>query len=451
MEKSAIPEETETIAAKRSKRLTQKILEARQKLNQRKAWWSNALVEILIVGIVFVLNVYLVIEYFDTFAYETAFSGPVIPLTIKLVQVFNVSYLKALQLVNIFFFMFFPISMYVFIRHFTERKLAAVTGILIISLPYYPFAETRINAALLAQDSAHMASLVIIPFALITMHKFIKEGKTSNLIFVSLTTALIALASPFGLLTYLIISLVVTFSEVLLGKGRLKLTRLIFALIIGAGLTSFWYNPGFIYWIITGPMGSDLKGTLSRLIPMTFFTLPILATFGYLLFDRKPQLQSLFVSFFLLVSFLVLSSAGGGIFSLHPSRYVPELGISLAFFIGIVFVRIGDYISMRELKINKAKPGINGKTLIRSATVLVLVMLIVGVILGKENVSQPRKVLGYWSQVEKSEIWMARDEVRGSFVILGYIITFSSVSALGFVSLEARKEQKSKIVKSYKV
>src|SRR3989344_8997585 len=266
---SHIPTESETIAVKRAARVAEKI--ARSRLRFTPAWWSKTPLEVLLVTVLFAINLYLLSPALGTEAAKTSFSGPVIPLLANILKFFGVPFTYALQHVVVLFFAFFPVSLYFFIRKIGGRKLAAFFG----------------------EDSPHIASLTLIPLALLTQIQFLREGKFINLFFASLFVALVALTSPFGFFVLLAFATVTTFSEMLLGTGRLKIFRFLVIILVAAGLSSFWYNPHFGLALIMGPVGEEVRETVARLIPISFFIVPILAAFGFLLLIRHGIYRSL--------------------------------------------------------------------------------------------------------------------------------------------------------------
>jgi len=444
MEKERIPKESETIAARRAARLSEKIGKARSGLIV-KAWWSNELIEAFGLVLIFSLNFYLIYPFFGTAAQDIPFSGPILPLLTKGVELISsLPFAYALQIVYIAFFLFFPLTFYIFVKHITERKMIALLAVLIVSLPFYPFAELRVEAALIGGDGAHIASLTIIPIALYGLLAFIRKGGVLNFIIASIFSAVVALISPFGALTYTILAAISAFSEMLLGSGRLKLVRLIAVFIVAAGLTSFWFNPGFFIWMITGPMGEEIRAMISRLVPISFFIVPVLAAFGYLLFDRKPNLQPVFLASFFTISFAIISLTGGGIFLSNPSRYVTEFGISLAFLIGVVTVKVVDYLrfykgSESPNPISSGLIWLNHNYFFNILLIVILAGLISGILFGRPRLQEGNEaVLGIWTGVERGQIWIARDRFDGTSQTLGFTITLISVSSLGVLGYRNR-------------
>lgn len=426
-----IPKETETIAAKRSLRLAEKIRHAKEKIVNENSWWNTTGLELAILTIIFLLNSYSIYHYFGTTtSSDTFFSGPIIPLLAKLITFFGVPLINSFQLVNIMFFLLFPFSFYYLIKAITGRKISAFLSVLVASLPFYPLSKTRVLAALNGMDGAHIASLALICLSILALYYFLKKGGAKNLALTSLLSALVVLISPFGFLIYFIFSVLLTFSEVLLGNGRLKIFRLISALFFAITLVTFWYNPSFLFWMLTGDLGEEVRRTISKLIPISLFAVPTVTILGYLLFDRKPNLQPIFLASFFTISFVLISFAGGGIFPSHPSRYVPELGISLAYLISIIL-----------LKAYESLPFFNSHRLLaKGILTTVFISLVTGIILGKDNLIPNQDVLGLWTGVEKGVIWQEKEKFNGLSSIIGVGITFFSIFFLSFIYREENKK-----------
>ncbi|OGM19622.1 hypothetical protein A2686_04870 [Candidatus Woesebacteria bacterium RIFCSPHIGHO2_01_FULL_38_10] len=432
MEKDMVPKESETIAAKRAARLAEKIREGKNFVIQR-TWWSNSAFEILVILSILSLNLYQITPFFGTSAKDSFYSGPVIPLLAKLIELFGISLSVSLQTVNIFFYSFFPLTFYLFTRKISGRKAVAVLASLFVILPFYPFSYVRVAGSLAGVDSPHIASLSITPIALLLFFSFLTLGKVNSLIGAAIASAFVALVSPFGFMIFLIFAFILTFSEMLLGSGRLKLVRAVSVFIFAAGLTSFWYNPVFFLWILTGPLGIDIRYTMGKLIPVSFFTLPVLGAFGYLLFDRKSDLQTVFLASFFTISFALISLAGGGIFPSHPSRYVAELGISLSFLLSVSLVKLVDYLSLRENKLGKI---ISQSTFSKMGLMGLFITLVLTILVYKDRLNMfEGSVLGIWEGIDKGSIWQAKERYSGGLASgLGYFISLISVLILGIVA-----------------
>lgn len=436
MEKERIPTEAETIAVKRAVRLAEKLRRARESITMGSAWWGGAVFEVVALVLISFLNIYLVLPFFGTSSVDTFFSGPIVPLLAKFIELFGPPLSYSIQIVNIFFFLIFPISLYFFVRFITGRKLAALLAVLFSSLPFYPFGHVRVYASLLGNDTAHIASLSIVPIALLGLISFIHNGGGTNLVIASISSAMVALISPFGFMVYGIFAGISAFSEVLLGRGRLKLFRLFSVFLIAGGLCSFWYNPAFFFWMIIGPMGVDVRHMISRLIPVSFFSLPALGAFGYLLFDRKPNLQPLFLASFFTIAFAMIGLAGGGIFPSHPGRYMSEFGISLSFLLSVVIVYLADYLKFTQNpKLVKYKKGY----LVNTGLAALVFLLTSLTVIGKYKLVQERQVLGIWEGVGKGDIWEAKEAFGGALTVLGY--TISGITLFGLGALVSKNKK----------
>ena len=430
-----IPQETETIAARRSARAVEKIQKARASRMFTPAWWTHGPLEFLIVATLFLLNIYLIYPAIGTEAAETSFSGPIIPLIGKFIALFNIPFTYALQYVVILFFAFFPVSLYLFIRRVGGRKMGAFLALLIATLPIYPFSFSRVSAAFYGEDSPHIASLSLVPLALLALIKFLRDGQFENLILAALLVALVVLTSPFGFFVLAIFAIITTFSEMLLGRGRLKAIRFVVILTVAAGLSSFWYNPQFTMSLILGPVGEEVRLTITRLIPISLFIVPVLAAFGFLLFDRRPELQPVFLASFYTIAFAIIVVVGGGFFPSHPSRYLSEFGTSLAFLGGIAIVKLMDLLKFSEkLKFLKLNEPIFGNALTLGATVALILIII----LGRANMDlRQREVLGLWTDVSRGRIWLQREKFVGVPSFFGYSITGMTVVTLGLLGAQS--------------
>ena len=433
-----VPQEDETIAAKRAFRLAEKIRSAREGLVGKKAWWNNGPMEILVLVILLSLNFYLVQSFFGTTAPDISYSGPIIPLMGKLIELTGIPLSYSFQIVHAVFFLMFPVTFFIFVRSLTDRKLIAFLAVLIASLPFNPFGLTRIWGMFLGGDGPHLASLTLIPLALYGLLAFLRKGGLINLFLASITSCFIALTSPFGFLTYALLASLTAFSEMLLGKGRLKAMRFLVALFFAGAFSSFWYNPAFFYWMISGPMGVDVRLMISKMIPISLFAIPILGAFGFLLFDRKPNLQPVFLASFYTIAFLLIFVAGGGIFPSHPSRYTAELGISLSFLLSVAIVRATDYLRFHEI----AWFSNTSKSLLANGILLGTgIFLILGIVLGRQGIVRAEdSVLGVWTGVDKGEIWVSKENFGGFGAFFGYSITAGAVATLSFLGIKSKGE-----------
>lgn len=421
-----VPKETETIAHKRAIRLSEKLKAARALIGLKSNWWTSGWVEFFGLGILFVINFVLALPMIGAPAVSVSFSGPVVPILSRLISLTGAPFMYSIQLINVIFFLAFPITFYFFVKFVSGRKFAAFLSTLIVTLPIFVFAKARFEFGLLSNESPYIASLTILLIAIIMLLKFLRNGGIKNLIVCSVVTAFTALISPFGIFVFVIMSAITTFSEMLLGEGRIKILRLLTVYLFSASLTSFWYNPGFFFWMVTGPMGTEIRDMIGHIIPISLFAVPILACIGYLLFDRKPGLQPFFLALFYTLIFLIIVIMGGGFVPSNPGRYTPVLGISLAFLIGVSVLMGFEHLHFSKLSNIVPVKGTKDIFLI-----FVSLGLITFILTGRNLVNESQdNVLGIWTDVQKGDVWVARDKFSVQNSIPGYLI-----SATGFGTL----------------
>jgi hypothetical protein len=431
---SVIPGESETIAAKRSARLADKMRINRGRVNP--GVWGGAFLEGLgVIGVV-VLNLLTVFQFLGTAAPATEFSGPAMPVLAKLFEVFGFDFAYGLQLVNTFFFLGFIGGFYVLVKMVTGRRLTAFLAILLVSLPLFPFAEGRIRLSFVGRDSPHVASLAVVMLAVASVIGFMREGGGSRMVVSAILVTIVGLVSPTGFLSMVVFLVVSLFSEMLLGNGRLKAMRVGTVLALSAGLASFWYSPGFLYWLVMGPVGSDLRIVLGKMVPISMFAVPVIAIFGYLLFDRKPNWQPFFLALFYTLSFIAVSLAGGGAKGWVRSRFVSEVGISVAFLGGILILKVFD-----RARLAAKSKWVNWLAWVGMGIVLLGTTGTIGLLRERVYKNSDMRVLGLWTGVEKDQIWEKRDEFLASpLANVGTVV--SSITVIGMVGMVVLAERK---------
>ncbi|HUC95249.1 MAG TPA: hypothetical protein VMR19_04595 [Candidatus Saccharimonadales bacterium] len=440
-----LPKETEKISAIRAARISEKIRQAKDGLLVKKAWWSDGPLEDIVLLLLLFFNFYLIFPLIGQEAPVVAFSGPVVPLLTDLFSLLTkTSFYFSLQVIYVIFYLVFPVTFYFLIKKITNRKIIAFFAGLFSSLPVYMFGRTRILGMFFGQDGPHIVSLTIIPLALYFLISYLKSSSVKNLVFSGLSAALVALTSPFGLFTYLFFAGIFTFSEILLGQGRAKTLRFFLILLLTGALCSFWYNPSFFFWMLTGPMGSDIRLMISKLLPISFFALPVLATFGYLLFDRRPNLQPLFIASFCTIVFFIITAVGGNLVPSSPVRYRAEMGVAVSFFAAFLFVQLIEFVKFRLIK--EKFTGKFCSFLVNSLNpVLGIVFLAAGLFVRDIMIYDSTDILGVWTDVQKGSVWVARDNFTGIHAYIGYAITFIGIMVLTFLSIRSKNVLKDKV------
>lgn len=432
-----IPKKAETIAAKRQNRLLTK-LGGNKHRAITNAWWQGDLFEVLGMVLIFSLNIYLISPLLGGIDQGTTFSGPVIPLLANaVVFITQAPFPFAVQLTHTLFFLVFPVSFYVLVQFLTGRKLTALISVLLSTLPVYLFAGARISAGFFKGDGPHTASLGLMPLGIYSLILFLRDGGIKHLVFSSLLNALIVLISPFGFITFTALAVFVTFSEMLLGNGRLKVARFALTLIAAFGLASFWYNPALAASLAFGPLGGEMRELIGHILPLSLFGAPILGACGYLLFDRKANQQPFFIAIFWTVVFFVAVVVGQNSFiPSNASRYLPELGISLSLLLGLGIVKLIDTLKAAQTGFI---PKISNPAFSNPIITLILALLVFSIIFFKKGVYlKEHETVLLWSVSFKGKLWLALESFDKVSSTVGTIITVVAIIVLAFLMLKAR-------------
>jgi hypothetical protein len=425
------PEKKETLAIKREERIRrQSALRKRLARFTPRGW-----VEIGEAGalfFLFLINFLMLRPFFGKEDIANVFSAPVIPILANLTS-WIVPHSYGIRFWLLVFFALFPVTFYFFVREVSKRKLVAFFSGLIACLPVGIFLPLRIEFGILSQDGAHMASLTIIPLVCYLLLRFLRNGNFWQGFLTALGTVLVALTSPVGLLVLFVFMAVMTFSEMLLGRGRLKFLRFLTVVFLAAGFSAFWYNPKFFILMANSPQGELVKKTVGNLLPVSFFVLPVLGVGGFLFFENRPQFQPMFIAFFLSVAF-GLFSLGAGVVHPLPSRFVPALGISVAFLTGFLIVWFFDFLRLSS-RIEKFKKLASNRQLAAFGLIFLFFILTIStyVLKSKNLVAlSDVRVLGL-SEDKTVGIWEIRQNTTFFESLIGYgmtSLTFLSVAVL---------------------
>lgn len=377
-------------------------------------------------------------------SFTYVFSAPVVPVLAQIPGLFGVEYDVAVRWLLLGFFLFGPITLYLFVRELTGRRLSAIVSAVLYSLPVL---RARFDALMVSGDGAHIAALTLVPLAGFYLMRFLKRGSFPSANAASVAVLLVALTSPFGLFALLSFLMVVTFSEMLLGTGRIRFLRFFLVLLIAGGLSAFWYNPEFVRLSLVSAPGRAVVAAVKNLIPLSFFVLPVVGTFGFLIFDKRAHLQPLFVALGLTIVFGLISFAGGlAKFAVSAqSRYHPEVSMALSILWGVVGVFVYDLVG--RLPKTKWFPVPDSKRMLLQRG-MVVGFIIVSVILAvavphREAVSRrgSRLVAGVTESVV-IDIGEIRERTGGSHRIAGYIITSATAVATAGMYWRLRKEER---------
>ncbi len=390
--------------------------------------------ENLFVGSLVAMNVVLVWQYFNQ-PFPYVFSAPLIPVSVDFVRRFGADIDSAARMMLFGFYIFGPTTLYYLVRNVTGRRMSAAFAAVLYSLPIF---RARLEAMTLLGDGAHIASLTVIPLAVMWYLKYIRTGKYIVSIIAGAFLLLVSLISPFGFFVLLGILAVITFSEMLLGSGRTKAIRLIWVILVALGFSAFWYNPSFIQANFTSTSGRAVVAAVNNLIPISFVVLPVLATFGYLIFDKRAHLQPLFIALGMTILFGLISFAGGlAPFAVSAQRrYLSELLLSLAFLWGVVGTFVYDMIGVIPASEYFPVSMEKRKTIQRSLVILMIVISIAVILLVPFEISS-RRGDDFLDEgvIEASvyEVVRVRSSSSTFSTVVGYGI--SGLTVLGLVGL----------------
>lgn len=261
-----------------------------------------------------------------------------------------------LSVIILVFFALGPVSLYMYVLYITRRHLAAIIAGLVAILPLSPFSQNpseRLLLAITEGDGAHIMGLTLIPLLAITYHLYLRTGKNNWQMISLFGGVVLGLISFFAYTISLIFLFYISCSEALVAEGRVKLRRFLISSIIQLGVFTVVYNLS-LFTMLTSDAGQSTIKVLLNLIPLTFFLVPVLGTFAFLIFDRRPQLQPLFLGLMFTITFGILHLVR---VSLHEvtlfdqSRYAAEVSFSVSFLYGILGIWIFEFVRRGKLPI----------------------------------------------------------------------------------------------------
>lgn len=431
------PRRKETLAIKQEERV-RRVQSIRNRLPEfSPQGWVRA-GEVLGVTALFLTNLFLLYPFFGGEDTVNVFSAPVVPLLAGLTETL-VPFSYSIRIWLLVFLLFFPLTFYYFVREISGRKMTGLVAGFLVVLPIGTFLASRVNLGLFSEDGAHIASLTFIPLVCLLLLRFLRRGNFWAGVFAAVGTTIVALTSPLGFVNLTVFMGVITFSEMLLGQGRLKFIRFLTVLFLTVGFSAFWYNPKFVFLTINSFQGQLVKQSLANLLPVSFFLVPLLGVFGFLLFENRPQLQPMFIAFFLTIAF-GLFSLGAGI--AHPAyyRFLPAFGVSLAFLLGLVIVGLFDFLNLsprlKRLKIIPFPQITIGLGLI--SLVFIIMMIIIGSQSRELWILAQEQVLGLAVE-QKVGVWEIREQTSLLENIFGLTITGLSIVSVGLIERKISK------------
>jgi hypothetical protein len=427
-------EEDKTLLAKREEKLKKLNGNGKNRLVEfLRPWWVG-IGEATCLAILFGLTCWLLLPFLGEADQANFFSAPIIPVLAKLLNSF-VSYSYGVRIWLVIFQIFLPFSLYLFVREITGRKVMGFLSALIVMLPIGIFLPTRLEMGIFASDGAHMASLTFIPLVSLLLLRFLRNGNLMACLWAAIGSTVVVLVSPLGFGVLLTFMMVIVFSEMLLGQGRLKILRLLMVLLLTAGFSAFWYNPGHIMLVLQSEQGQFMGKALGNIIPISLFLVPLLGTLGFLLFEDRAHLQPLFLAIFLVVVF-ALFSFGSELVNPAPGRFIPALGLSLSYLLATVIFGIFEIIRVAPF-LDRYKISQKARDIIANIF-LGIVVFIIGLcfLLGRPGIMpEYMQVLGF-STPDSVGIWEMRNRTSSLQMTSGYVMTFITILTVFFFKLK---------------
>lgn len=381
---NALAEDKKSIENEQIRRgieLGRRILQSRlgKTISKNFAWWRGGRlnkISLLLLTIVFIINLIIIVPLLQRDVTASYNSSALLGVARIVEYIKLASKSQFFTIVTIIFLSFAPISIYLFTRKIVLRHdLIAFTATLFFILPVplikngSPLVEGMLNS-----DGAHVLAFSFIPFLLLFFQSHIITGSHGVGVFTILSSAIIAIISPFAMFNLLILFSVITISEGFLGQFRLRATRMIGVILNAFLLSLFWYFPNFFAKII---LMEHLRTTISKLwsiFPIAIPIIPISAIIFFLIFDRREKLKPIFIAISLLIIYFILYSmssslAISGLFT--AERYVSELNFAIALIASLGVILVGELL-VRKYIFNDAR---------HSFKVLLFILSCVGVIL----------------------------------------------------------------------
>lgn len=331
-----------------------------------------------------------------------------------------------------------PFFLYFLIWEITNRRLISLLTCLIYAISSFWFLRQNIFT-----DEAHLAAFGLFPLILTFFLRFLRQPTVNLLLGSAIGTAAIALISPFALFTFLIFFATINYSEMLLGHGRVKLFYGLLVLFLAAGVCSFWYHPVFLIKIFQAEHGTAIVSILWSLLPPSFFLIPVLGAFSFLLFDRKPNLQPVFLSlsqFFIFFMLLFIGMRLSEVYIPAPGRFLPEFFLSLAFLVAVLFVIMVETVRSNTTLILKLVPLL-GKKLHVGQTWGSFIFLLMTVSVLSFLFSSTLFIRPYFSSLAEPHGQILGAQLNpsdGVSQIFGRIVTGLTLFSIGFLKLRTK-------------
>lgn len=270
----------------------------------------------------------------------------------------------ASYVVFIFFFTLGGLLWYLLLREFSGRVFVAFLTVILWVSPLFSFSPSgtfsipsQLFLGFLAYDIPHIIGLSITALPLHFLIRFLRSPRYKYLIWTVISFTIILLISPFAYLNLIFFSVIFCASEILLGSGRIKLVRYLLIILFSCLLASFWYHPSFLLNLLRSSQWSPIIATFTNLVPLSFFIIPITGTVLFLVFDRKPQLQTVFTAICLVIIYGMINFSENFLARKLvplPVRFSCEFSLGLSLLIAVILSNLYFFAAVISIKIKKS-------------------------------------------------------------------------------------------------
>lgn len=332
------------------------------------------------------LSLFSIYQYFGSEWQVGNFSTPLAPWIGQILgNIFQADPLVMISDIVLFIYALGSVTCYFLIYLITRRHLPAVMVGLLSILPRFAFSNSPPEKLILAiqdNDGAHIMALTFVFIAASLFFYFVKKGLKKYLIWFCLIAALLTAISFFSLHVLFIMMIFISISEIMIGEGKKKIKRFLTATFYFILLVIAIYNKSLLVYFQSDASQVSFS-VLINLLPLLFFIIPVIGTFVFLVFDRRPYLQAFFIAFALSLVFGLLHLVRISFVDiplLDQDRYIAEM--SIAFYaLFSIFITWG-FDLLRAGKFIENKPILlNNRTKIAFLSVGIIILTIVALIL----------------------------------------------------------------------
>lgn len=311
----------------------------------------------------------------STISFEEAFYTPFIPFILMIFASLGVVEEFTLKILFILSLAAATVGIYLLVKDMTKRQVSAIFASVIYLVPPMPIfvlsvSKSNLSEATLASaksfftviygDGAHFLALALIPFALLFYLRFLTYSQRRDFLLVVLLTVVIFLTNRSQALYFWVILTIATFTDMFIGKYKVKFKKMLFVLIFVIGLVSFWYKPSF--WLTgTGQVIGDFGQNVKYFFPLPAILAILSFLFSFVFFAKRRDRQPIFIAFlvfFIFISINIDWILNGRHFLPHPHRLLPVIFMFGAIALSLTLTAVFDKMDpLRRLNLGRL-PGL---------------------------------------------------------------------------------------------